>query len=81
MFRGMDDHSSVRVLPAGWACLSGQALPAGWTGKVWAMHQGIAHVEPSGDQPDYLLFTDADIEYASDALPRLVARAPLAEGA
>jgi hopene-associated glycosyltransferase HpnB len=57
------------------AIVSGQALPAGWAGKVWAMHQGVSHVEASGDQPDYLLFTDADIEYAPDALRRIVARA------
>jgi len=57
------------------AIVSGQALPAGWTGKVWAMQQGLAHVDAGGDQPDYLLFTDADIEYAPDALRRLVSRA------
>jgi hopene-associated glycosyltransferase HpnB len=57
------------------AIVSGQALPAGWAGKVWAMHQGVSHVEASEDQPDYLLFTDADIEYAPDALRRIVARA------
>jgi hopene-associated glycosyltransferase HpnB len=57
------------------AFVSGQALPAGWAGKVWAMHQGVSHVEASGDQPDHLLFTDADIEYAPDALRRIVARA------
>ena len=57
------------------AIVSGQALPAGWAGKVWAMHQGVALVETSGDRPDYLLFTDADIEYAPDALRSLVTRA------
>ena len=57
------------------AIVSGQALPAGWAGKVWAMHQGVAHLETSGDRPDYLLFTDADIEYAPDALRSLVTRA------
>jgi hopene-associated glycosyltransferase HpnB len=54
--------------------VSGQALPAGWAGKVWAMHQGVAHIEKAADAPDYLLFTDADIAYAPDALRRLVAR-------
>ncbi len=57
------------------AIVSGQALPAGWTGKVWAMHQGVAHVDAMPAPSDYLLFTDADIEYASDALGRLVSRA------
>jgi hopene-associated glycosyltransferase HpnB len=57
------------------AILSGQGLPAAWTGKVWAMHQGVDHVEAFADKPDYLLFTDADIEYALDALRSLVSRA------
>jgi hopene-associated glycosyltransferase HpnB len=57
------------------AIVPGQTLPRGWTGKVWAMHQGVAHVEAAADPPDYLLFTDADIEYTSDALRHLVARA------
>jgi hopene-associated glycosyltransferase HpnB len=55
--------------------VSGKALPAGWAGKVWAMHQGVAHIEKAAAAPDYLLFTDADIAYAPDALQRLVARA------
>jgi hopene-associated glycosyltransferase HpnB len=54
--------------------LQGEPLPASWTGKVWATHQGIAHAEALGP-PDYLLLTDADIGYAPDALRRLVARA------
>jgi hopene-associated glycosyltransferase HpnB len=57
------------------AIMSGQALPTGWTGKVWAMHQGIGHIEAGANPPDYLLLTDADIEYAPDALRRLAARA------
>jgi hopene-associated glycosyltransferase HpnB len=54
--------------------LRGQPLPKGWTGKLWAMKQGIeaAALSPS---PDYLLLTDADIVYSPDALKRLVARA------
>ena len=50
-------------------------LPAGWTGKLWAMHSGTAHVDTLPDPPDYLLFTDADIRYAPDALATLVTRA------
>jgi hopene-associated glycosyltransferase HpnB len=45
---------------------------AGWTGKVWAVSQGIAAVETS--HPDYLLLTDADIEHAPDTLSWLVAQ-------
>jgi hopene-associated glycosyltransferase HpnB len=53
--------------------LRGQPLPPGWTGKVWALKQGIdaamAHA------PKYLLLTDADIVYEAGALKRLVGRA------
>ena len=55
--------------------LSGRPLPAGWTGKLWAQQQGVALVEERPQPPDYLLFTDADIVYGSDALQQLVARA------
>ena len=34
------------------AIVPGRALPTGWTGKVWAMHQGVAHVEAAADPPD-----------------------------
>lgn len=57
------------------AIVSGKALPAGWTGKVWAQAQGIAKAEAARPAPDYLLLTDADIHHAPGALKRLVARA------
>ena len=55
--------------------LPGRAPPAGWTGKLWAQHQGIELAGGAPYQPAYLLLTDADIVYAPDALTRLVARA------
>jgi hopene-associated glycosyltransferase HpnB len=48
-------------------------LPAGWTGKLWALSRGIAAAER--DAPDYLLLTDADIVHAPDSLSWLVAHA------
>ena len=53
--------------------LGGTALPDGWTGKLWAMKQGIDAA--AGREPTYLLLTDADIVYERDALTRLVAKA------
>ena len=44
----------------------------GWTGKLWALHQGIAAAEKS--RPEYLLLTDADIVHAPDTLAWLVAQ-------
>src|SRR2546426_5493464 len=53
----------------------GRTPPAGWAGKVWAMKQGVDQVDSMAEPPCYLMFTDADIVYARDALRRLVARA------
>jgi hopene-associated glycosyltransferase HpnB len=52
--------------------LSGQPLAPGWTGKLWAVAQGV---ERAGDASAYLWLTDADIEHAPDTLKSLVARA------
>jgi len=49
------------------------SLPPGWTGKLWALHQGIEIAR--GFSPDYLLLTDADIEHAPTNVADLVARA------
>ena len=53
--------------------LSATSLEPGWTGKLWALNQGVAEAVESS--PDYLWFTDADIEHAPDTLRRLVVRA------
>jgi hopene-associated glycosyltransferase HpnB len=54
----------------------GRKLPAGWSGKIFAIKQGIDHVESlPKNLPAYLLLTDADIFFAPDALTTLVARA------
>ena len=52
--------------------LSGQPLAPGWTGKLWAVSQGVAQAGPN---PRYLWLTDADIAHAPDTLRSLVARA------
>lgn len=54
--------------------LSGAPRPSGWTGKLWAVKQGIAHATAQG-APDYLWLSDADIAHAPDSLRQLVARA------
>jgi hopene-associated glycosyltransferase HpnB len=51
--------------------IAGTPLPAGWTGKLWAMQGGV---EQAGEAPTYLWFTDADIAHAPDTLRSLVAR-------
>lgn len=49
------------------------ALPDGWTGKLWALHQGVAAANEM--EPVFYWFTDADIVHAPDTLFRLVGRA------
>lgn len=56
------------------AVLESQGLPPGWTGKLWALKQGIAYAEQYL-RPDYILLTDADIAHAPDTLAWLVAKA------
>ncbi len=53
--------------------VSGVALPAEWTGKLWAMKQGVERALIG--EPTYLLFTDADIVYDRDTLTCLVSQA------
>ncbi|MEI9994891.1 MAG: glycosyltransferase [Rhizomicrobium sp.] len=50
---------------------SGTPRPSGWAGKVWAMKQGAG----LAGTPEYLWFTDADIDHRPENLRRLVARA------
>ena len=55
--------------------LEGAPLPQGWTGKLWAMRQGIEKARSLPEPPRYLLLTDADIAYDSGVVRRLIARA------
>ena len=49
--------------------------PAGWSGKVWALAEGVDAARAAGARPAYWWFTDADVEHAGDTLARLVATA------
>lgn len=59
--------------------VSAAALPEGWTGKLWALNQGVASALGGAGEargwPDYYWFSDADVVHARDTLRRLVARA------
>lgn len=52
--------------------VAGAPLAEGWSGKVWAMNQGVAAVRESVPDAEYLLFTDADIAHAPAELSSLV---------
>jgi hopene-associated glycosyltransferase HpnB len=66
------DGTAAAAARAAATVVRSHGLPAGWTGKLWALQQGIAAAERL--QPDYLLLTDADIVHAGDTLRWLVAR-------
>lgn len=58
--------------------VSATALPADWTGKLWALNEGVANSLESGsatDAPSFYWFTDADVAHGPDTLRRLVGRA------
>jgi hopene-associated glycosyltransferase HpnB len=55
--------------------VTSRPLPAGWTGKLWAVRQGIEAAQAMPEPPVYLLLTDADIVYRPEVLGSLVARA------
>jgi len=48
-------------------------LAPGWTGKLWALNEGIQFA--TNYSAEFFWFTDADIEHAPDTLRRLVSRA------
>ncbi|MDX3236849.1 glycosyltransferase [Streptomyces sp. ME03-5709C] len=49
-------------------------VPEGWTGKLWAVRQGIEAAGSPGT-PEFLLLTDADIAHGPHSLRHLVAAA------
>jgi hopene-associated glycosyltransferase HpnB len=53
--------------------LSGRPLPKGWTGKLWALSQGVERAAERA--PEFILLTDADIGHQPANLRGLVSRA------
>lgn len=51
-------------------------LPGGWTGKLWALNEGVLAANATAkDAPEFYWLTDADIVHAPNKLRRLVLRA------
>jgi hopene-associated glycosyltransferase HpnB len=53
--------------------INGRPLPSGWSGKLWAMQQGIE--QALSLQPQFLLLTDADIHHSPENVATLAALA------
>ena len=60
--RGREDRLTI---------VAARSLPGGWTGKLWALSEGVRQIALP---PDLYLFTDADIAHHRSNLRELVAR-------
>jgi hopene-associated glycosyltransferase HpnB len=74
----VDDDSTDRTIAAAgtherMSIVEAGTLPAGWTGKLWALSEGLKRAAEF--EPGYILLTDADIVHAHDNVAGLVARA------
>lgn len=49
--------------------VTGRPLPSGWSGKLWAVQQGVERARELN--PDFLLLTDADIEHGPRSIAML----------
>jgi hopene-associated glycosyltransferase HpnB len=77
----VDDHSHDGTAEVARAAAEGQddrltivaarPLPSGWTGKLWALSEGVRQI---ASPPDLYLFTDADIAHHPTNLSELVTR-------
>jgi hopene-associated glycosyltransferase HpnB len=81
----VDDHSTDGTAAIGRRLAAGSArplevigarpLPSGWSGKLWAIAEGLGHADRVRTEAAFVLLTDADIAHHPGNLRRLVARA------
>jgi hopene-associated glycosyltransferase HpnB len=57
--------------PDSLSILQAPPLPSGWTGKLWAVAQGV--IAAHEFSPDFLLLSDADIVHSPATIPTLLA--------
>ncbi len=79
----VDDHSSDQTAESALrvaddldradsvSVISGRELPPGWTGKLWAVQQGVDAAMKL--RPRFLLLTDADIQHSPENVATLAA--------
>ncbi|HEY7388418.1 MAG TPA: glycosyltransferase [Bryobacteraceae bacterium] len=70
---GTADIARAAAPPGLLKVIRGAPLPPGWTGKLWAVAQGVT--EAARDVPDLLLLTDADIVHPPGGLEWLATQA------
>jgi 4,4'-diaponeurosporenoate glycosyltransferase len=79
----VDDHSEdgtgqVARSFEGIEVIEAPPLPEGWTGKSWACHVGVHHLDHADD--DVVVFLDADVRVVPGAVAEAVAEARRAGG-
>jgi hopene-associated glycosyltransferase HpnB len=67
------DATADTARRAGAQVVTARPLPPGWSGKLWAVAEGIR--QAAADAPEYWLLTDADILHPPDAVIDLITRA------
>lgn len=73
--RSDDDTAGRAGRVPGVTVVSGSDAPPGWTGKIWAVSQGLAALEATQIPVEYVWLTDADIAHHPGELASLVAGA------
>lgn len=71
--RSDDGTAEVVAGMPGVTVVSGSERPSGWTGKMWAVSQGVAAAEADAPDARYIWMTDADIAHHPGELASLVA--------
>jgi hopene-associated glycosyltransferase HpnB len=71
--RSEDDTAELAGRIAGVTVVSGSDAPDGWTGKMWAVAQGVDAMEAAHIAAEYVWLTDADIAHHPGELASLVA--------
>jgi hopene-associated glycosyltransferase HpnB len=79
----VDDHSdddtagvaaraaSAAAAAARLRVIAAPPLPPGWTGKLWAVAQGVDFANEQAPPPEYVLLTDGDVRYDREVLSAL----------
>ena len=63
-------RAAAAVAGARLQVVTSRGPPPGWTGKLWAVKQGIDAAMALPRPPDFLLLTDADVVHAADSTSR-----------
>lgn len=73
--RAAADAAREAGSPHRFQLVAGRPLAQGWTGKLWAVNQGLSEAQRLAPGARYVLLTDADISHGLGSLAQLVARA------